>query len=69
MKQVEMEHGAAVGGEAFEVSPAYPVSKVKCSGCAACYLVTETFCNVSRLDPSEYYFGCMAGVEADCRGE
>jgi len=66
MKQVEMERGAAVGGEAFAVGPAYPVSKAKCAGCSACSLVTQTLTGMP-IEPA--YYQCLAGVQADCRGE
>jgi hypothetical protein len=35
----------------------------KCEHCSACHLVTETFCNVSRLDPDDYYYQCIADVD------
>jgi hypothetical protein len=46
----------------------YPVSEEKCAGCSCCQLITDTFCNVSHMDPRDYYYGCAAGVEDDCRG-
>ncbi|MCW4014040.1 MAG: hypothetical protein NWF07_13790 [Candidatus Bathyarchaeota archaeon] len=43
-----------------------PDNTPKCVGCGGRCLVTETFAGVSRLDPSEYYYQCVAMVDDEC---
>ena len=41
----------------------------KCEGCGMAKLVTQTFCNIARLKPEEYYYSCLAMQERECLGE
>lgn len=44
-----------------------PVHK-KCLECNMHRKITDSFCNVSRLDPDTWSFGCLAGMEEECLG-